>query len=135
MRIMIRHAVTEESREYTLPNLFRDSVPEEIRECVFPNDAGTLIADLIEWLPELAPSRALEGFRGTLQKAMEGGPTGYVGPYLELRRLDGAATVTELHGSPVTVIGEIIWGRVIDDPTDPDGHEPDCTCIFCIPGA
>lgn len=70
-RVMIRNAVTEEIREYTLPV-----------------DAGNLAFDLVSWIAEMQESRPIgrDAFAGTLQSALSGTP-GWVGEYLEIRKL------------------------------------------------
>lgn len=104
-RVMVRNAKTEEVREYTLPV-----------------DGPQLIADLIESIPNLDPSRRVAyngAFAGSLAAAIHGGTAGYVGEFLELRKLDGPP--------PLTLVGELA-----DD--DPAEHELGCNCLFCIPG-
>jgi hypothetical protein len=124
-RVMIRNAMTEEVREYQLPV-----------------DGPAMIADLIAWIPEMNASRVIQSVPGRFG--------GYAGEFLEIRRLDD----DEKHPASVTLVGELVdpdklkvvsvrqmnGGHVVketrfDDPTDPAGHEPDCTCLFCIPGA
>lgn len=72
-RIVVRHAITEENRVFDIP----ERAPE-------------LMSYIIEQVTALERSRVIEAgmFRGTLESAMTGSVTGYVGPFLEIRKVE-----------------------------------------------